>query len=42
MNQNKWEKLSREEYVKIFSKSAIKRTKYEGIKRNIKLNIKEK
>ena len=42
MSQNMWKKLSREDYVKIFSKSAIKRTKYEGIKRNIKLNIKEK
>ena len=42
MSKNKWKKLSREEYVNIFSKSAIKRTKYEGIKRNIKLNTKEK
>ena len=42
MDKTKWEKLSREEYIDIFSKSAIKRAKYEGIKRNINLNIKEK
>ena len=42
MNQNKWKNLTKEEYIKIFSKSAVKRAKYEGLKRNIELNIKEK
>ena len=35
-----WEKLSIEEYRKTFKKSAIKRTKYEGLKRNISANKK--
>ena len=33
-----WEKLSEEEYKKIFKKSAVKRTKYSGLMRNIKAN----
>ena len=35
-----WESLSEEEYKKIFKKSAIKRTKYSGLMRNIKANLK--
>ena len=30
-----WEKLSREHFNEIFRKSAVKRTKYQGLKRNI-------
>ena len=30
-----WEKLSKEHFSEIFRKSAVKRTKYEGLKRNI-------
>jgi len=33
-----WENLSIEEYQKTFKKSAIKRTKYSGITRNILFN----
>ena len=33
-----WENLSQEEYQKTFKKSAIKRTKYSGITRNILFN----
>ena len=38
MDNEKWENLSIKQYREIFKKSAIKRTKFEGIKRNIKLN----
>ena len=34
-----WSNLSEAEYKKIFKKSAIKRTKYSGLKRNIKANL---
>ena len=34
-SNNDWEKLSIEEYRDTFKKSAIKRTKYDGLKRNI-------
>jgi len=34
-----WSNLSEEEYKKIFRKSAVKRTKYSGLKRNIKANL---
>jgi len=40
MDNNKWDSLSEKEYKLIFKNSAIKRTKYEGITRNIKLNKK--
>ena len=42
-NKNKidWENLSLEEYQKTFKKSAIKRTKYSGITRNILFNKEE-
>jgi epoxyqueuosine reductase len=35
MNKEDWEELSREAFNEIFRKSAVKRTKYEGLKRNI-------
>ena len=35
-----WEKLTLDKYKKIFKKSAVKRTGYEGLTRNIKLNKK--
>ena len=35
-----WENLTKEKFKKLFSKSAMKRTKYEGLARNIKLNSK--
>jgi epoxyqueuosine reductase len=38
MNNENWNKLSREDFNSIFKKSAVKRTKYEGLKRNIKVN----
>ena len=34
-----WEKMSIEEYKKLFKKSAVKRTKYSGLMRNIKANL---
>ena len=34
-----WDNLSQTEYQKIFKKSAIKRTKYSGLMRNIKSNL---
>jgi len=37
-SNSEWENLSIEEYQKTFKKSAIKRTKYEGLKRNISAN----
>tara|TARA_B100001250_G_C19761736_1_gene772799 strand:+ start:694 stop:1617 length:924 start_codon:yes stop_codon:yes gene_type:complete len=37
---NDWGKLSNDEYKKIFKNSAIKRTKYSGLMRNIKANLK--
>ena len=40
MDKNKWDELSEENYKRIFKKSAVKRTKYSGIKRNIELNKK--
>ncbi len=36
MKKNDWENLSEEAFNKIFSKSAVKRTGYKGLKRNIK------
>ncbi|MBI45612.1 MAG: tRNA epoxyqueuosine(34) reductase QueG [Candidatus Marinimicrobia bacterium] len=40
MKDSDWEKIDKEQYRKIFKKSAVKRTKYEGLIRNIKLNKK--
>lgn len=36
MSKNDWEELSREGFQEVFRKSAVKRTKYEGLMRNIK------
>jgi len=36
-----WEKMSEEEYKKLFKNSAIKRAKYSGLMRNIKANSRE-
>lgn len=35
MNRQEWKDLSKEVFNEIFQKSAVKRTKYEGLKRNI-------
>lgn len=35
LQKTDWEKLSEEHFSEIFRKSAVKRTKYEGLKRNI-------
>jgi epoxyqueuosine reductase len=35
MNREKWDQLTREQFQQIFRNSAVKRTKFEGIKRNI-------
>ena len=40
MENDNWNNLTEDVYKKIFKGSAIKRTKYEGLKRNIKLNRK--
>lgn len=34
-SQNDWEEMTKETFQKVFKKSAVKRTKYEGLKRNI-------
>lgn len=36
MKKSDWEEITEEVFQKIFSKSAVKRTKYKGLKRNIK------
>ena len=36
MNKKEWEELTKETFDEIFRKSAVKRTKYEGLKRNIR------
>ena len=35
MTKNEWEEISSEVFQKIFKKSAVKRTKFYGLKRNI-------
>ena len=40
MNREDWDALNEEKYKKIMKKSAIKRTKFSGLIRNIKLNNK--
>ena len=40
VSKEDWENLTKEKFKKLFSKSAMKRTKYEGLVRNIKLNSK--
>lgn len=36
MNHQEWEEITKEVFQEIFRKSAVKRTKYEGLQRNIK------
>ena len=36
MTKNDWEEITQETFNKVFKKSAVKRTKYTGLKRNIK------
>jgi epoxyqueuosine reductase len=36
MDKKEWEELTKETFDEIFKKSAVKRTKFEGLKRNIK------
>ena len=36
LNANDWKELTRETFHKVFRKSAVKRTKYEGLMRNLK------
>lgn len=36
MNKREWEELTKEVFNEIFRKSAVKRTKFEGLKRNIR------
>jgi len=36
MTDKDWEKLDKTKFNKLFKKSAVKRTKYEGLMRNIK------
>ena len=36
MTKNDWEEITQETFNKVFKKSAVKRTKYSGLKRNIK------
>ena len=36
MTKNDWEEITQETFSKVFKKSAVKRTKYSGLKRNIK------
>lgn len=41
MNKEKWNNLTEEDYRKLFKKSAVKRTKYSGLKRNINFTSEE-
>ena len=36
MDKTAWESLTREEFDEMFGDSAVKRTKYEGLQRNIR------
>ncbi len=36
MNQREWHEMTEEVFAKLFKKSAVKRTKYEGLKRNLR------
>ena len=36
MNKKDWEEITQETFNKVFKKSAVKRTKYTGLIRNIK------
>ena len=41
MTNNQWQELTKETFNEIFKKSAVKRTKYEGLKRNISFLLDE-
>lgn len=41
MTKNEWINLSEEDFKLLFKKSAVKRTKYKGLKRNIFFNLKK-
>ena len=36
MKKNEWDEITEEVFDKVFKNSAIKRTKFDGLKRNIK------
>jgi epoxyqueuosine reductase len=36
MSRSDWQELTQEVFSKLFAKSAVKRTKYQGLMRNIK------
>ena len=36
MNKKDWEEITEETFKKVFKNSAVKRTKFEGLKRNIR------
>jgi epoxyqueuosine reductase len=36
MNKKDWEEITEETFKKVFKNSAVKRTKLDGLKRNIK------
>jgi len=40
MTQNDWEDITEETFNKVFKNSAVKRTKFSGLKRNIDFLIK--
>jgi epoxyqueuosine reductase len=35
MNRREWQEITEDVFNELFKKSAVKRTKYEGLKRNI-------
>jgi epoxyqueuosine reductase QueG len=40
-DKNHWQEITEETFKKVFSKSAVKRTKYNGLLRNVKFIGKE-
>jgi epoxyqueuosine reductase len=36
MNKKDWEEITKDTFNKVFKNSAVKRTKFEGLQRNIK------
>lgn len=41
MNKHKWQELTLDEYRILFKKSAVKRTKYDGLMRNVRFAVKK-
>jgi epoxyqueuosine reductase len=41
MNKEKWEKLDQDSFNALFRGSAVKRTRYQGLKRNIDFVVEE-